>query len=263
MQLRLNRGDCVRLAILLATAAAPYSTLVAADKSDAKGDTNHGLPPLLDEDFSKGADRWEPISPEGWKIIDENGQKLLSQFKIIDATKKLPHRSPWGIAFLKDMTLGDFVLEVKLRETADEKAHRDCCLAFDYKDPAHFYYIHFSPAKNDPHADQVFIVNDADRLAITDKDHQSPGVNWGAKDAWHRLKIVRKVDDGLIEAYFDDMEKPIMTAHDKTFKSGRIGIGTFDDTADFAEVKIWGNKAKPALNEGIDSPGISARTPPK
>jgi len=61
----------------------------------------------------------------------------------------------------------------------------------------------------------------------------------------------------------DDMEKPTMTAHDKTFKSGRIGIGTFDDTADFAEVKLWGNKAKPALNEGIDSPGISARTPPK
>ena len=45
--------------------------------------------------------------------------------------------------------------------------------------------------------------------------------------------------------------------------TGKFGIGTFDDTDDFAEVKLWGNKAKPALNEGIDSPGISSKAPPK
>ena len=50
----------------------------------------------------------------------------------------------------------------------------------------------------------------------------------------------------LIEGYFDDMETPIMTAHDKTFTWGQIGIGSFDDTARYSEVKLWGNVAKPA-----------------
>lgn len=99
----------------------------------------------------------------------------------------------------------------------------------------------------------MFIVNDADRLMITDKDHQSPGIDWVDQKAWHRLKIVRKVADGLIEAYFDDMEKPIETAHDKTFTWGRIGMGTFDDTADFAEVKLWGEKVTPTA-ENVDYP---------
>ena len=50
------------------------------------------------------------------------------------------------------------------------------------------------------------------------------------------------------------MEKPIETAHDKTFTWGRIGMGTFDDTADFAEVKLWGKKA--------ESPGEATSTIP-
>ncbi len=218
------------------------TSAIAADKSAAKKSSEAPkYPLLLDENFSSGADRWQPASPEGWKLIDIDGGKAFSSFKVIDLTKKLPHRSPWDVALLKNINVGDFVLEVKLRETAREYPHRDAVLFFGYQDPSHFYYVHFAPAKGDPHADQIFIVNNADRAKITEND--SAGVKWGEKTDWHRLKIVRHVEDGLIEAYFDDMEKPYMTAHDKTFTSGRIGIGTFDDTADFSEVKLWGKKA--------------------
>ena len=30
------------------------------------------------------------------------------------------------------------------------------------------------------------------------------------------------------------MQKPLMEAHDKTFTSGRVGIGSFDDMNDFS-----------------------------
>jgi hypothetical protein len=43
-----------------------------------------------------------------------------------------------------------------------------------------------------------------------------------------------------IEVYFDDFTKPIMTARDTTFPSGRSGIGSFDDTGDFDEVRLRG-----------------------
>jgi hypothetical protein len=241
------------------TIFAPVSLLVAlalmtAVKTWAADETNPSgtnLPLLLDENFSQGADRWQPASPEGWKIIDIDGGKAYSEFKNVNITKKLPYRSPWNIALLKDITVGDFVLEIKMRETHSDYPHRDSCIVFGYQNPAHFYYVHFAPVTGDPHADQIFIVNDADRLAITDKDHQSTGAKWGDQTSWHRLKIVRNVESGLIEAYFHeddapftDADKPLMTAHDKTFIWGRLGMGTFDDTADFAEVKLWGEKVK-------------------
>jgi hypothetical protein len=264
-----------RLTVLLGAALLLSAGTMVFAADPAQTPTGSNLPLLLDENFSAGADHWAPASPDGWKLIDTEGKKAFSEFKNIDIGRKLPHRSPWNVALLKDITVGDFVLEAKVRETAHEYPHRDAVLFFGYQDPSHLYYAHFAPVTGDKNADQIFIVKDADRAKITDKDHESPGVKWGEPTDWHRLKIVRKVDDGLIEAYFDDMEKPLMTAHDKSFTWGRIGIGTFDDTADFAEVKLWGNnvtppkkdeayppieitKAKPSVND-TDVPGGTLR----
>ena len=68
------------------------------------------------------------------------------------------------------------------------------------------------------------------------------GVNWG--DDWHQVKIVRTVADGAIAVYFDDMNTPIMTAVDRTFAWGRVGIGSFDDTGMYDDVKIYGKRAE-------------------
>ncbi len=46
------------------------------------------------------------------------------------------------------------------------------------------------------------------------------------------------MSDGTIEVYFDDMKTPVMTATDKTFAWGRVGLGTFDDTGDWDDVKL-------------------------
>jgi hypothetical protein len=242
---------CYGLALTFLSSALSVSLIRSVAAADDKPSTPTKLPLLLDENFSNGADHWMPASPEGWKLIDVDGGKAFSEFKNVDITKKLPHRSPWNIAMLKDINVGDFVLEVKMRETAREYPHRDSCLVFGYQNPSHFYYTHFASTTKDDHANQIFMVNNADRAKITEQD--APPVQWGAKTDWHRLKIVRHVNDGLIAAYFDDMDKPIMEAHDKTFTWGRIGMGTFDDTADFAEVKLWGEKVKPAA-ENVDYP---------
>ncbi len=81
---------------------------IAAEQGD--------FPLLIDENFSTGVARWEPASPEGWKIIDIDGGKAYSEFHSIDISKKLPHRSPWNIALLKDFVVSDFVLEVRMRK---------------------------------------------------------------------------------------------------------------------------------------------------
>ena len=44
-----------------------------------------------------------------------------------------------------------------------------------------------------------------------------------------------------------------MTATDKTFTHGQVGFGTFDDTANFDDFKLYGVKhaARPDADEGI------------
>jgi hypothetical protein len=195
------------------------------------------LPLVFEDDFEKGADRWEPSDPKAWKILDTGKGKVYSQFQ--QSNYKPPHRSPFNFSLVKDLQVSDFVFEARLQSTVKDYAHRDMCLFFGYQDAAHFYYVHLGK-KTDDHANQIFIVNDAPRKKISTKT--TDGTNWD--DAWHNVKIVRKVEDGTIEVYFDDMKTPVMTATDRTFTWGRVGVGSFDDTGNWDDVKLRGVKVE-------------------
>ena len=123
--------------------------------------------------------------------------------------------------------------------TIKDYNHRDLCLFFGYQDPAHFYYVHLGK-KTDDHANQIFIVDGSDRKKISIKT--TPGTNW--TESWHKARIKRDIKSGSIEVFFDDMSQPVMTANNKNFTWGKIGVGSFDDTGDWADVKIFGVKAQ-------------------
>jgi hypothetical protein len=201
------------------------------------------LPLLLKEDFEHGFSRWQPTDPAPskklvWKIIEigEKGNHALRCTGISDYKPK--YRSPWSFALLKDVEVTDFELTCRCQEThVDAGPHRDLCFFWGYQDPNHFYYAHLG-AKADPHACQIFIVNNADRKMIT--VDQAKGTPW--TEDWHNVKIERTVADGSMKVYFNDMKKPYMTAKDKTFTWGQIGIGTFDDHGNFDDVVLRGKR---------------------
>jgi len=213
------------------------------------------MPVLYQEDFEKeGAlAKWEPTDPAQWKIGAVDGNKVLSLF-VKKSKYRTKVRSPYNFALLRDVVVGDFVLDLKMRSTTRDYAHRDLCLFFGYQDPTHFYYVHMA-LRADPHAHSVMIVNGKPRVSLIGqpgKDIGGPcfrtkGIVWG--DGWHNVRLVRKVADGLIEVYFDDMSKPIMRVSDKTFAWGRIGVGSFDDTGDFDAITLRGVKVKPPAKD--------------
>lgn len=196
------------------------------------------LPEVFTEDFEKGADRWQPTDAKAWKIEKTDKGNVYSQFKKRSKYTP-PHRSPYNIALVKDVSVSDFQLDAKVRSTHKDYPHRDACLFFGYQDPAHFYYVHLGK-RADPHANQIFIVNAKDRTKISTTTTE--GTNWD--DEWHHVRIRRDVKSGSIEVFFDDMKKPVMTATDKTFTWGRVGLGSFDDTTHWDDVKLQGHKAK-------------------
>ena len=192
------------------------------------------LPVVYQEDFEKGADHWQPLDAKQWQIKKTDKGQVYSQHKK-ESEFKPPHRSPTNVALLKDVKVGDLELTAKVLSTHPDYGHRDAVIVFGYQDPAHFYYVHLGKQADD-HANQIFIVNDAARTKISVTS--TSGTNWD--DNWHTVRVVRKPADGTIEIYYDDMTKPVMTAKDKTFASGQIGVGTFDDTSDWDDIVVRG-----------------------
>ena len=204
----------------------PFASLSGGVKKDE-------MPLIFSEDFEKGVERWEPTDAMAWKIVKTDKGQVYNQFQT--SKYKPPHRSPLNISLIKDLSVTDFEVEAKVQSTGKDGAHRDMCLFFGYQGPDQFYYVHM--AKNmDDRANQIFIVNKADRTKISTKT--TKGTPW--TDGWHQVKVVRRVGDGSIEIYFDDMKTPVMTAQDKTFAWGRVGLGSFDDSGNWDEVRIKG-----------------------
>ncbi len=199
-------------------------------------DLPKGYKLLYEQNFSKSdaAKEFVMTDPQAWKISkDDKGSalELASQSKYRPA-----YRSPFNIALIKDKTFGDFVLEADVIQTGKEYGHRDMCFFFGFQNPEQFYYAHVASAA-DEHAHNIFIVNQKPRAKIAKTT--TKGVNWGV-DIWHHVRLERKLSDGIIKVFFDDMTLPIMVAEDKTFGEGLVGFGSFDDTGKVANVKIWG-----------------------
>ncbi|MEX0938405.1 MAG: hypothetical protein WDZ59_11145 [Pirellulales bacterium] len=219
------------LAVLL---AGPLDGMATAQNDATQASPGEKV--QIEETFENGADRWKVTDANAWKIVEQNGNHVYAQFQQSDYSP--PHRSPLNIALLKDVVVGDFELTAKVQSTARDYPHRSVCLFFNYQDPAHFYYVHLGQAADD-HANQIFIVNDALRTKISTKT--TSGTPWD--NQWHQVKIVRDTASGKIEVYFDNMEEPAMTAEDKSFTWGQIGLGSFDDTGNWDDVRLTGTRA--------------------
>ncbi|MBT5927813.1 MAG: hypothetical protein HOH33_14470 [Verrucomicrobia bacterium] len=215
-----------RLATLPVRPTEPTSHLEVSD-----------LPLVKNETFESGAGQWTPTDANAWRVIEQEGSKVYSLHRQSDY--KPIHRSPLNYSLLNEVWVGDFDLYARVITTQRDYGHRSMCLFFGWQDPEHFYYTHLGQ-KTDDHANQVFIVNDAPRVKISTRT--TPGTPWDSE--WHTVKIKRRVESGLIEVYWDDMNKPIMTATDKTFTWGRVGLGAFDDTGNWDDIRLYGVEYK-------------------
>jgi hypothetical protein len=182
--------------------------------------------------------RWDPVTKSAWAWTKAGRSHVFELTKNVPLQETV--RAPFGRNLIKGVNVGDFQLDVDLQSTTPDYPNRDLCLFFGYRDPEHMYYVHFGKKASDT-ANQVFVVDGKDRTPIS--THTSAGTPWD--DAWHHARVVRNVDSGSIKVYFDDMKTPAMSAVDKTFTSGQVGIGSFDDTGRFDNVELHGTPAQP------------------
>lgn len=198
--------------------------------------------------FEDGAQNWQPLFPDNWRVVEQDGEHVYELTKVGDAAQI---RKPLSMSILTPVTVGSFELQVTAKCYTDPATvNRDLCLFFGYQDDVHFYYAHFAGNSDAVH-NAIHIVNNADRTKInTEPAGESKALLKEIK--WYTLTVKRDVDKGTIEAFVDG--ELVLTAVDSTFKSGKIGVGSFDDTGAFKDVKLWGELVESKVGEKNSQP---------
>ena len=238
--------------------SAAFVTLILAAWSSARAEELiaeepakelHHLPLLFRENFETAdSAHWVMSDPKAWKVLPHRKNHVLSLTK--QSLIKTSIRAPYNRALIKDLYLSDCVIDVRMQATGRDPHHRDLCVFLGFQDPKHYYYVHLGK-KADKESNRIFIVNDA-APEVIEKSESNGGTNWD--DHWHHVRVVRKLNEGLILVYFDDMEKPSMRANDKTYKWGQVGVGSFDHRGDFDNVSIYGVKELPPIDKRVVVP---------
>jgi len=58
---------------------------------------------------------------------------------------------------------------------------------------------------------------------------------------WHGARLERDGSTGRIDIFVDDSKQPVLKAADTTIPSGRVGLGSFDDTGEFRNFSVTGS----------------------
>lgn len=166
----------------------------------------------------------------GWTV---RGQTLVLEKAGVPVG---PIRRPAALAILKSEPLADFTYSVEVRSTAPvDLAVRDVQLVIDYRSSSQFYYIHLA-AKTDAVHNGIFLVNHADRRRLDEPTSRARIVD----QAWHRVRLERNSTTGTIAVFIDDDKTLALSATDKTLTSGRVGVGSFDETGEFRAIQVIG-----------------------
>jgi len=117
---------------------------------------------------------------------------------------------------------------------------RDLCVIFGYRDPAHFYYAHFSASSDEVH-NIIGRVDGGDRVRISS---EPPGrsVFRLTDRAWHEFRVVGD-GDGDFQAFLDDMNPAPSDRRDPRFSAGRVGVRLVRRHGAFDDLKLRGTPA--------------------
>lgn len=175
---------------------------------------------------------WECRNPAAWTV--EAGTLVLRTA----GSPSGPIRKPGEWAILKSDPFGDVTVSLQIRSDAPvERKGRDLLVFFGWQSPTRFYYAHLCAETSGPH-NGLFLVNDADRRRIDD----GKALPRLTDRAWHTVRLVRRTGDGSVAVYVDDLRAPLLTAMDRTLLTGRVGVGSFDDTGAFKQIVVEGDR---------------------
>lgn len=192
-------------------------------------------------DFGSGrAEGWRPNEPANWRVAERDGEMV---YELVAPGAQGTIRAPasWSVWQGREVTSFEFTGRLRC-DTDPANPYRDMCVVFHFQDPAHFYYVHFAASSDGAH-NIIGLVDGADRVKINAEPAGASTARLTDKE-WHEFKVSWDARTGDIRAWLDDMAEPVLTARDRTFGRGLVGVGSFDDTGAFAGLTLRGIRAE-------------------
>lgn len=114
---------------------------------------------------------------------------------------------------------------------------RSLIIVFAYRDPAHFDYAHLSTdeAAAQPVHNGIFNVYGGERVRISGE--RGPAA-FAASGRWYHVMLTHEAVAGTVEVAVDGRVVPALGAVDVSIGPGKVGLGSFDETGAFKNVKI-------------------------
>jgi hypothetical protein len=110
-------------------------------------------------------------------------------------------------------------------------------VVFAYQDEAHFDYAHLSidTGRQAPMHNGIFHVYGGERVRISDPEGPPA---FPRNDRWYHAKLTHDAKTGTVAVSVDGQLVPALRAVDMSLGPGKIGLGSFDETAEFRNVRI-------------------------
>jgi hypothetical protein len=196
------------LAILMVTAVAVF----AADKLTLFGH------------------EWTVPVASDWKIDRVDGTEVL---RLVGHRGPLPGpRRPIQFALSDSGNYGRLTFDADVKPLGGS-----LLLVFAYRDEAHFDYAHLSvdPGSKQPVHNGIFHVYGGERVRISSE--QGPAA-FSTTGRWYHVTLVHDAVNGTVAVTVDGAPVPALDAVDRSLGAGKAGIGSFDETGEFKNVKI-------------------------
>ncbi|MBV9266634.1 MAG: hypothetical protein JO061_10745 [Acidobacteriaceae bacterium] len=176
---------------------------------------------------------WAVPDASDWKIGQDNGRPVLQLLVGKEPPASGPRR-PFQFA------IADTPEFTRVRVDADMKPiGRSLMIVFAYRDSDHFDYAHLSrdTAKIQSHHNGIFHVYGGERVRISSEDGPAAFPD-GSR--WYHVSLDWNGDTGAVTVAVNGNPVPALKAVDLSLSSGKVGIGSFDETGEFKNVSISG-----------------------
>jgi hypothetical protein len=200
------------LAALVGVAGFPALRVAAADKLEAFGRS------------------WSVPVASDWSIVQEDGAQVLH---LHQNRGPLPGpRRPIEFALTEMPKTGRVSLEADVMPLG-----RSLIIVFAYRDAAHFDYAHLSTdnAVTQQVHNGIFHVFGGERVRIS--SDRGPAA-FAANNRWYHVKLTRDGESGAVSVAVNGKAVPALSAVDVSLGAGKVGLGSFDETAKFKNVRI-------------------------
>lgn len=179
---------------------------------------------------------WTVRMASDWKVDHEDGTEVL---RLVQDRGPLPGpRRPIQFALTEVPEYGRATIDVDVKAIG-----QSLMMVFAYRDEAHFDYAHFStdPGTKEVAHNGIFHVYGGERVRISNV--RGPA-SFAVNEHWYHVQLTHDAASGSVSGMVEGKPIPALSATDVSLGAGKIGLGSFDEKAEFRNVKIQTTPAR-------------------